>query len=355
MRFGPLEEIVRQPGVSDVAVTPDGVVWVDRGSGMVRETSVRPFRSAQAVRDFAVRLCSQMNCRLDDASPIADGSSPEGIRVNAVIEPLVPQGAAICLRVQPRRAPGLEELAARGMMPVSWLPLLRGLVAGRANLLLAGPTGAGKTTLMRALLHECPATERVVTVEEVRELGDIGVGDHVALACREPNVEGAGGIGLSRLVRATLRMRPDRIVVGECRGSEVADLLRALGSGHRGGMTTIHASGVKGVGPRLIALGLLAGMEPRTVTMLAAQAFDAVIHVDRVGGARRVAAVGVLGERGGVLVGDTLAQLSGGSYVAADGRGWTSFVGRWTESSGDTGGSSQARQVVRMEGKGHGP
>ncbi|WP_314685741.1 ATPase, T2SS/T4P/T4SS family [uncultured Bifidobacterium sp.] len=332
MRFGPLEDVVRQPGVSDVAVTPDGVVWVDRGSGMVRETSVRPFRTAQALRDYAVRLCAQMNCRLDDACPIADGSSAEGIRINAVIEPLVPCGASICLRMQSSRAPDLEELAARGMMPVPWLPLLRGLVAGRANLLVAGPTGSGKTTLLRALLRECPDTERVVTVEEVRELGDIGVEDHVSLACREPNVEGAGGIDLSRLVRATLRMRPDRIVVGECRGAEIGDLLRAFGSGHRGGMTTIHAPDVEGVGRRLIALGLLAGMDPGTLTMLGAQSFDAVVHVDRIGGVRRITAVGVLGARAGALAGESLVLLSEGSYVTT-GRGWESFVDRWATAS----------------------
>ncbi len=190
---------------------------------------------------------SQLGRRLDDACPIADASTVDGLRVHAVIAPLVPQGAAISIRLPDAVSPNLESLARNGMFPAEWLPLLAGLVSRKASVLVTGGTGAGKTTMLKAMLMRCPPNERIVTVEEVRELGMIQHANHVSLVTREANTEGAGGIGLSELICATLRMRPDRVVVGECRGGEVVDLLRALNSGHRGGMTTLHANQVEAV------------------------------------------------------------------------------------------------------------
>lgn len=307
IRFGPLDPVITDPLVTDVAITVDGRVWTDRGLGMERDPRVPDFRSPRSVREFAVGLCAQLGSRLDDACPIADATSSDGIRVNAVIAPVVPDGASVSIRIQPNTAPGLDDLAARGMMPDSWTVLLRRMVASRANILIVGATGSGKTTLMRALLRECAAGERVVSVEEVRELGDIGVDNHVALAVRKANVEGAGEVGMEDLVRASLRMRPDRIVVGECRGSEMAELVRALNSGHRGGMTTIHANGIEAVASRLVALGLLAGMSPQTVAMMAHEAFDVIIHVGRLSGVRRVRGLGRLSCHAGILSSHSVA------------------------------------------------
>lgn len=345
MRFGPLDPIMSDPSVTDVAVTGDGTVWTDRGCGMVREIGVPTFRSPRAVREFAVGLCAQMGCRLDDASPIADAASPEGVRVNAVIAPLVPDGASLSIRVQPRDTPGLDALAGRGMMPLSWLPLLRSLVRCRANILIIGGTGSGKTTLMRALLAECGGDERVVSVEEVRELGSIGVANHVPLATRNANVEGAGAVGLADLVRASLRMRPDRIVVGECRGAELGELIRALNSGHRGGMTTMHANGIDAVGSRIVSLGLLAGMSPRTTAMMAREAFDVVLHIDRVEGRRWLAGVGILVEDAGDLTSRMVLRWvwrgpSRSEFARGD--GWPEFAARWCSAPDSSGGSSVA-------------
>ena len=236
MELGPLSDIASEPGVTDIAVTCDGTVWVDRGQGMRPHTLRVPFSGPQAIRDFAVRLCSQLGRRLDDACPIADASTVEGVRVHAVIAPLVPQGAAISIRLPDVVAPSLESLAENGMFPSGWMPLLEGFVERRASVLVTGGTGAGKTTLLKAMLMRCAPGERVITVEEVRELGMLNHANHVSLVTRGANMEGKGAIGLSQLICATLRMRPDRIVVGECRGGEIVDLLRALNSGHRGGM-----------------------------------------------------------------------------------------------------------------------
>lgn len=294
MELGPLSDIASEPGVTDIAVTCDGTVWVDRGQGMRPHALRVPFSSPQAIRDFAVRLCSQLGRRLDDACPIADASTVEGVRVHAVIAPLVPQGAAISIRLPDVVAPSLESLAENGMFPSGWMPLLEGFVERRASVLVTGGTGAGKTTLLKAMLMRCAPGERVITVEEVRELGMLNHANHVSLVTRGANMEGKGAIGLSQLICATLRMRPDRIVVGECRGGEIVDLLRALNSGHRGGMTTLHANQVTAVPSRLVALGLLSGLNPQATVALAQDAFDVVLHVGRVGGRRRITQIGRL-------------------------------------------------------------
>lgn len=280
MELGPLSAIASQPGVTDIAVTCDGTVWADCGQGMQEVCLLRRcFPSAQSIREFAVRLCSQLGRRLDDACPIADASTVDGLRVHAVIAPLVPQGAAISIRLPDAVSPNLESLARNGMFPAEWLPLLAGLVSRKASVLVTGGTGAG-------------------------------------------------GIGLSELICATLRMRPDRVVVGECRGGEVVDLLRALNSGHRGGMTTLHANQVEAVPARLVSLGLLAGLEPRATAALAEDAFDVVLHVERIAGRRRIAQVGRLEAVEGRLHGRLLAAWDGRTVRA--GQRWDGFMSRWS-------------------------
>ena len=328
--FGYLDGLVSDSAVTDIAVTGQGDVWIDRGAGM-EEVLLRPgFAGSRAVRDFAVQLCAQLGRRLDDARPMADASSREGIRVHAVLAPLVPEGAAISIRLPNRNPPGLEELVAGGLCPASWLFILRALVVNRATILVTGGTGAGKTTLLRALLGMCPQEQRLVVVEEVRELGRIaGHRNLVSLAARESNIEGAGGVGLVDLVKATLRMRPDRIILGECRGEEIADLLRAFNSGHRGGMATLHADNVERVPARLAALGLLAGLEPRALAALAQGAFDVVIHLERTGGHRHIAQIGRLTTTvDGRLLGEAVCTWPGRG-AATYGTAWSKFARQW--------------------------
>jgi pilus assembly protein CpaF len=330
MMFGPLEQLAHDPALTDIAVTCDGRVWVDRGTGMSEYHPPMPFRGPQAVRDYATQLCAQLDRRLDDACPIADASSVEGIRVHAVIAPLVHQGAAISIRFPSPTVPQLNVLGAKGLFPLPWLPLLCGLVHQRATILITGGTGAGKTTLLKALLSQCEPSERVVSVEEVRELAGLKRGNTVSLVTRQANVEGVGEVGLSDLVKATLRMRPDRIVLGECRGEEIADLLRAFNSGHHGGMVTLHADGVSRVPSRLVSLGLLAGLDPRALMMLAVGAFDVVLHIERINGKRRLVQIGRLVGGADGLVGEPLAVWNG-MGPAVPGPHWGTFVERWSE------------------------
>ncbi|MCH9276603.1 Flp pilus assembly complex ATPase component TadA [Bifidobacterium amazonense] len=328
--FGPLETLARDPAVTDVAVTCDGLVWVDRGGGMRRWTPPIPFSSPATVRDYAVQLAAQLGRRLDDACPIADASSPGGIRIHAVIAPLVPQGAAISIRFPARSPPRLEALCAQGLFPGLWVPILCSLVDRRATLLITGGTGAGKTTLLKALLGRCSANERIVTVEEVRELGELGGGNRVSLVTRESNVEGEGAVGLPELVKATLRMRPDRVILGECRGEEIADLLRAFNSGHHGGMTTLHADSVERVPNRLASLGLLAGLSVEATAMLAQDAFDAVFHVKRDASGRRfISQIGYLGVDADGRLGGRVVAVWDGSGTPMSGPLWDDFADRW--------------------------
>jgi pilus assembly protein CpaF len=289
--LGPLAAVAADPAVTDVLVNGDGSVWVDRGDG-VDATSLHV--PVEELRALAVRLAGAAGRRLDDAQPWVDGVLPGGIRLHAVLPPLAESGAHLSLRVARPRLGGLDALEGLGALVAGTGEVLRRLVHCRASVLVTGGTGAGKTTVLGALLSECPHNERLVVVEDVRELAP----DHphvVRLQGRDANVEGAGAVPLTALVRQALRMRPDRLVVGEVRGAEVRDLLAALNTGHEGGASTLHANGPEEVPARLEALGALAGMDRAAVHSQLRGAVQAVVHVARAAdGRRRVERVGVV-------------------------------------------------------------
>ena len=287
--LGPLTRLAEDPTITDLLVNGDGVVWVDRGRGVERSPLRLP---VDDLRPLAVRLAGVAGRRLDDAQPWVDGVLPGGVRLHAVLSPLA-DGPHLSLRFARHRPGGVESLVALGSLGRDLAVLLREVVAARASLVVTGGTGAGKTTVLAALVAECPADERVVVVEDVRELDP----DHphvVRLQGRGPNVEGVGGVTLVDLVRQALRMRPDRLVVGEVRGAEVRELLAALNTGHEGGMSTLHANGPEEVPARFEALGALGGMPREGVHAQLRGALRVVVHVVRRGGRRRVDRVGVV-------------------------------------------------------------
>jgi pilus assembly protein CpaF len=216
---------------------------------------------------------------------------PGGLRVHAVLPPVALGGTAISVRIARGQALDLDGLEQRGMVDAVQRAELERLVADRANLLITGAAGCGKTTLLAALLERVPDGERIVTIEDVAELR-LRHPHHVRLEARQANLEGAGGIGLAQLVREALRMRPDRLVIGECRGEEVRELLSALNTGHDGGAGTLHANGLADVPARLEALGALAKLDDGALARQVASAIDAVVHVERRGGTRTVAGIG---------------------------------------------------------------
>lgn len=349
LELGPLAALGGDARVTDIVVTCDGTVWFDGGHGMQLAHTTIPLDDPAVLRELAVRLCAQLGVRLDETQPIADASADDGKRVHAVIAPIVPHGASISIRFPDRARADLESLAAVGMFPAQWTPMLRMLVRARANILISGATGTGKTTLLKALLASCAPNERIVTVEEVRELAAVPHPHVVSLVARDANVEGAGQVGLPELVKATLRMRPDRIVVGEVRGEEVVDLLRALNSGHRGSLSTIHADGVDRVPSRLVSLGMLAGVAPDALERLADGAFDVLIHLERLGGRRHIAQIGMLDCRDGRLHGRRVVAKDG-SGATVTGPAWPDFLRRWCDDVADTGGAGRVPRRVASRG-----
>lgn len=286
-----LRPFLDDPDVSDVFVNGEDGLFIDRGRGAERVPSWRA--SEAEVRRLAVRLIALGGRHLDDASPCVDVRLERGVRVHAVLAPVAVRGTAISIRVPRWDAPDLEALDATGMFPPGVRAQLEAMVDERSNVLISGATGAGKTTLLSALLSRVPASERLLTIEEVSELRPQHP-HHVALEARQSNLEGAGGIALERLVREALRMRPDRLVLGECRGAEIRELLLALNTGHDGGAGTLHARGIAEVPARLEALGALAGMDAASLARQAVSALHAIVHVERRGGRRRVVGIGRL-------------------------------------------------------------
>ena len=312
-----LQPLLDDPAVTDVLVNGGGGVWVDRGDGLeVVPAAARALGGAAAVRALATRLAAAAGQRLDDACPVVDGSLADGTRLHVILPPLAPEGPLISLRTQRRRAFTLAELVAAGTVAPALAPVLRALVTRRANVLVSGATGSGKTTLLAALLSLVPADERIVCIEESTELAPTH--PHVVhLQTRRANVQSVGEVPLTELVRAAMRMRPDRMVLGECRGAEVREVLGALNTGHEGGWATVHANTATDVPARLVALGALAGMSSDTVAAQALSGLDAVVHVRRDAGRRRVAQLGVLGsgERGELVCRPALEIDAAGRLV----------------------------------------
>ncbi len=307
--LGPLQPLVDDPAVTDVLVNGADGVWIDRGAGP--ERVALDLGGEGAVRALAVRLAASAGRRLDEGRPWVDARLPDGVRLHAVVPPVSPGGTHLSLRVLRPGRFDLAALDAAGAVPPGWRGVLEALVAAQAAFLVTGGTGAGKTTLLAALLSLVPVTERLVLVEDVGELRPRH--PHVVrLEARHANVEGRGEVTLAELTRQALRMRPDRLVIGECRGPEVRDLLAALNTGHAGGCATVHANAAAEVPARLEALGSTAGMTPASIAAQAAAAFDAVLHVRRRAGHRHLAELAVVRRDGaGRLLVDPAASWPG--------------------------------------------
>jgi pilus assembly protein CpaF len=321
--LGPLQSLTRDPAVTDIFVNAPGSVWVDRGRGIERVPVA--FDNEAQLRALACRLVAAGGRRLDDGSPCVDVRLAGGYRVHAVLPPVSTAGTLLSIRIRRERVFTMDELRDSGMFSSGLQHVLERVVERRLSFLISGATGSGKTTLLSTLLGLCSPAERLVLIEDASELNPVH--PHVvSLESRHGNLEGGGEVDLGDLVRQALRMRPDRLVVGECRGAEVRELLTAMNTGHSGGGGTIHANTAAAVPARLTALGALAGMNADGVRLQAASALDVVIHVDRTRRGRAVACVGLIGEGpGGLTVQPALETVEGS--VAA-GPAWTALAAR---------------------------
>ncbi|MDR1237284.1 MAG: TadA family conjugal transfer-associated ATPase, partial [Propionibacteriaceae bacterium] len=281
---GILDPLLEIEGVTDILVNGPGHVYFDRGRGL--ELSTVQFSDDQAVRKLAVRLAASVGRRLDEGSPFVDARLPNGVRVHAILSTLTDCGTCLCLRVPKKLQLTLDDWVANQTMSSQAAVLLRRIVERKRAFLVTGGTGSGKTTLLGTLLGMVDPSERIVIVEDSRELAP----NHphcLRLESRTANTEGIGLVTMTDLVRQALRMRPDRVVVGEVRGPELADLLTALNTGHEGGAGTVHANSAADVPARLEALAGLGGMNRETLHSQLEAALDVLIHIRRLNGGRR--------------------------------------------------------------------
>jgi pilus assembly protein CpaF len=284
---GPLEALLRLPGTTDVLVNGPDDVWIDQGAGL-RRVDMR-FPDDTAVRLLAQRLAATAGHRLDDGRPWVDASLPDGTRLHAVLAPIAADGTCLSLRCFASGGFTVGQLRELGTLSREAVDLLAAVVRARLAFLITGGTGSGKTTMLGTMLGLLERTERLVIVEDSPELRPDH--DHVVRLCaRTPNIEGAGSITLRDLVRQALRMRPDRLVVGEVRGAEVVELLTALNTGHDGGAGTVHANSAVELPARLEALAGLAGLGRMALHSQLAAAVQVVLHVQRGADGRRVLA-----------------------------------------------------------------
>jgi pilus assembly protein CpaF len=290
--LGPLAPLLADPTVTDVLVNGPEEVWVDR-QGRLERTAVR-LPSSSDLAALVQRVVAPLGLRVDEARPWVDARLPGGQRFHAVLPPIAPDGPLVTIRTFSRRRLGLRDLIEGGTLDATTGRLLEAMVAAGVATAISGATGSGKTTILNVLGAAIPSTDRVVVVEDAAELQLPG--PHVVrLEARPPNVEGRGEVPLRELVRNALRMRPDRIVVGEVRGAEALDLLQAANTGHRGLLTTLHAGGPDEIPARLEAMALAApGAVLDVVRRLIAGGLGAAVHLERGPRGRRVTAVAEL-------------------------------------------------------------
>ncbi len=286
--LGPIEAFLADPSVTEVMVNSDDAIFVER-SGRLELTDAR-FMTPQHVRQVIEKIVAAVGRRIDESSPVVDARLPDGSRVNAVIPPLAVDGPMLTIRKFAETALTATDLVVSGTLTEEAREFLQDSVTGHRNILISGGTGSGKTTLLNVVSSFIPEHERIVTIEDSVELR-LDQRHVVRLEARPPNVEGRGQVAIRDLVRNSLRMRPDRIVVGEVRGGEALDMLQAMNTGHEGSLSTLHANTPRDALARLETMVLMAGLDlpSRSIREQIASAVHMVVHLSRMGdGSRRV-------------------------------------------------------------------
>jgi pilus assembly protein CpaF len=303
--LGPLVPLLEDPTISEIMVNSPELVFVER-KGRVERVEAR-FQDEAHLVEVIRRLIAPARRRVDLSSPMVDARLEDGSRVNAVLYPLATQGSSLTIRKFHHAAPDLAALVGFGSLDERLAAWLRQAVRDRRNVCVSGGTGTGKTTLLNALSAEIAREERIITIEDAAEL-KLAHPNVVSLESRPSNLEGAGGIGIRQLFTNALRMRPDRLIVGECRGGEALDMLQAMNTGHDGSLTTVHANTPRDAVNRLETLVYLAGfnLPSRAVRQQIASAIHVIVHTERLADGRRV--IGSVATVEGVVDGEVLVR-----------------------------------------------
>jgi pilus assembly protein CpaF len=289
--FGPLEVLLKDPTISDILINGPNKIYVER-RGKMEKSDVR-FRDNDHLLQIIDRIVSKVGRRVDETSPMVDARLPDGSRVNAIISPLSLDGASVSIRRFGANPLKLEDLLNYKAFTPEMAMLMEACIKARLNILISGGTGCGKTTLLNTLSSFIPSDERIVTIEDAAEL-QLQQDHVVRLETRPPNIEGKGAVNTRDLVRNALRMRPERIIIGECRGGESLDMLQAMNTGHAGSMTTLHANTPRDAQARLETMIMMAGMELpiKAMRQQIASAVDVIIQANRLqGGPRKITSI----------------------------------------------------------------
>ena len=289
--YGPLERLLSDDSITEIMVNGPSEIWIER-QGRLYETTVR-FSDDSHLRRIINRMVAQIGRRIDESSPMVDARLPDGSRVNAIISPLSLSGPLLTIRKFSRKRLGLQDMVNIGSMSEESVDFLRRCIQAQLNVLISGGTGSGKTTLLNALSSAIPDNERIVTIEDAAEL-QLNQRHVLRLEARPPNIEGEGAIPIRDLVRNSLRMRPDRIIVGECRGAEALDMLQAMNTGHDGSLSTVHANAPRDALARIETMVLMAGYDLpiRAIRQQVSSALDMIVHIERMeDGSRRCTAI----------------------------------------------------------------
>ncbi len=319
--YGPIQQFLADPTVTEIMVNAEHSIFIER-DGKLHLTDIR-FGSPNHLRRVIERIVAQVGRRIDESSPMVDARLPDGSRVNAVIPPLAVDGPMLTIRKFSKEPFQVDDLIAMGTLSEQVTELLVACVEGRLNLLISGGTGSGKTTLLNVLSGFIPEDQRIVTIEDAVEL-QLHQDHVVRLESRPPNLEDRGEVKIRDLVRNSLRMRPDRIVVGEVRGAEALDMLQAMNTGHEGSLSTVHANSPRDALSRLETMVLMAGMDlpVRAIREQVSSALDAIIHLSRLrDGSRRITSIEeVVGMEGDVVTLQTIFEFDYGAGVDEAGR-----------------------------------
>ncbi len=355
--LGPLEDLMRDPAVSEIMVNGSDTIYVERG-GKITLTD-RRFNDERHLRTIIERIIAPLGRRIDESSPMVDARLTDGSRVNAIIEPLSLDGSTITIRRFGKKRLGMDDLVRFGSVVPEATALLKAMVEARLNIIVSGGTGSGKTTFLNILSNYIPPGERIVTIEDAAEL--LLNQEHVVrLESRPANIEGRGAVTIRDLVKNSLRMRPDRIVVGECRSGEALDMLQAMNTGHDGSLTTLHANTPRDALARLETLVLMAGFDlpVRAIREQVASAVDAVVQIERLrDGSRKVTSITeVVGMEGDIVTMQELIKYQARG-VDADGKvigefQYTGVQPHYTHRFEEAGVAFDVRELARLQSAG---